>query len=245
MVIKRPITIEKLLEWAYRFELPKKEIGGLTGWEASIFLLGTRVDGGRSPDEPGFPVGLGAPHPDALLIDWHVRALCTVTVLWEVVHAWIMGPLAGGTSADDIALRRMQFEPSALVQMHARMGTRPHWDIGDVTVRPLFGRNGKPTVVGLTPGGRYGEGCYCPLEVTPSLREIAHDRVEWYVWREALVDLAAETWKLEMWDVLPPSAAAQPWVLDDERKPNILRDLSQPDLSRSVSRKNRLTRRGC
>ncbi len=241
---KQPISIEKLLSWTYRHELPKKEIGGLTGWEASIFLLGTRIDNSREPDEPGFPVAMGAPHPDALLVDWRVRQLGTVVVLWEVVHQWIMGSLAG-TSADDIALRRMQFERSALIQLHARMGTRPQWDPGEVTVCAMRGRNGKPVVVGLTPGGRYAEGSYCPLEIVPSLREIAHDRVEWFVWHETLLELAHESWNLADWEVLPSTAAAQPWVFDDEKKSRILRDISQGELAKSTSRKNNLTKGGC
>jgi hypothetical protein len=40
---KKPVPIDDLLTWAYRDELPKQEVGGLTGWEQAA-LLGVMVD---------------------------------------------------------------------------------------------------------------------------------------------------------------------------------------------------------
>lgn len=231
---KRPVDIEQLLQWAYRDELPKRAIGGLTGWEKTIYL-GTSVDEGNF--ESGFPVALGPPHPDALLIDYAVRSLSDVTMLWEHECAGIMGNLAAYVEADDPVLRRMQFSPACLVTAHARMGTRPRWDLGPARLRPMFGRNNKPVVRGITAGRRYQEGAYCPLELelagTTRLltgdsiaREIACARAEYLIWRRALGELAAESWDLRDHVAQLPRAAERPWITDTEQKHRVLRDIS-------------------
>jgi len=221
--MRKPVCIEKLLQWAYREELPKSAVGGLTGWE-KLVLLGTRVDEPRN-DDPGFPVALGAPHPDALLIDYHVRALDDVTMLWEQSVDAIMGELAPYAPADDPILTRMQFSPSALIQLHARMGNRPIWDLGPLRLTRVVGRNGKPVTNGITAGGRYAEGSACPLQLDPPGREIACARAEYFIWRSALSALASESWNLVDHAPQQPSAAALPWREDTERKVRVLRDI--------------------
>src|SRR5690606_6151975 len=98
--LKKQIDIEKLLHWAYRDELPKQTIGGLTGYEKMVFL-GTLVDEGRPPDG-GFPVSLGPPHPDALLVDYMVRSLPEhVGIQWPASRGALMGHLAPYVADDD------------------------------------------------------------------------------------------------------------------------------------------------
>lgn len=219
--------IEALLSWAYRDELPKRAIGGLTGWE-KLVLLGTTVDDERRPDEVGFPVNMGPPHPDALLIDHAVRTLEPVTMLWEIAREGIMGDLSPYAPADDPTLRRMQFSPMALVMMHAKMGTRPAWDLGPTSVKRIQGGNGKPKVHGITAGHRYETGAHCPLQLDPPAREIACARAEYAVWHAALMTVTAEleSWNLKDFAPQYPKAAPAPWIEDTERKPRIFRNNS-------------------
>src|SRR5262245_7023767 len=127
-----------MLHWAYRDELPKTAIGGLTGWE-KLILLGTVIDEPRGDDH--FPATLGAPHPDAEMLDSRVRRLQDVTMLWDDVCEDLMGELAPWAPANDPVLRRMPFQPGALVMTHAKMGTRPRWDLGPARVTRILGRN--------------------------------------------------------------------------------------------------------
>jgi hypothetical protein len=58
---KKPVPIDDLLTWAYRDELPKQEVGGLTGWEQAA-LLGVMVDQKEDRTDyelrgPGFAAG--------------------------------------------------------------------------------------------------------------------------------------------------------------------------------------------
>lgn len=206
---KQPVDIERLLQWAYRDELPKREIGGLTGWEADILVLGTRID--KSHDEPGFPVSLGAPHNDALLLDHAVRSLDPVTVKWPSARGILMGDLALWLGDRDPMVSAMKDYPAALVAMHAKMGSRPQWDMGSTSVRPVLGKNHKPVIDGITAGRRYGEGATCRLRLEPPPQEIASARFEYFVWRAAMVSLA-ESCKLQEHEARHPAAPATPWL---------------------------------
>lgn len=221
---KTPIDIEQLLRWAYRDELPKgyeRGVGEPAHCE-SIWRLGVSVSGDKWACEPGFPARLGPPHPDALQVDWYVRQLEDIKLDWAASRIMVMGELAPYAPVGDPAVSAMSFETSALVQMHARMGTRPIWQMGQVTLRRVLGRNGKPTVNGISRGGRYGVGASCPLVLDPPAAEIACARAEYWVWHSALTWLAAESWTLDDHTPLPPRAAALPWIGDTERKGRIL-----------------------
>jgi hypothetical protein len=220
---KTPIDIERLLQWAYRDELPKREIGGLTGWESDILLLGTRIDtSGYDRGEPGFPVAMGPPHPDALMIDYQVRALPEIKIDWEATSAILMGHLSSYVDVRDFAISALGFELPALVQMHARMGTRPDWRVGEIKLKRVNGANGKPVVNGLTRGGRYGSGAHSPLQLDPPATEIACARAEYMAWRSALQWLVDEKWSLESYVVTAPAAAEAPWLADIERRARVL-----------------------
>lgn len=216
---KEKRDIESLLQWAYREELPKQAVGGLTGWEKLIYL-GTGVD--NSHHDYQLPVALGAPHPDAFLVDHRVRSLPDrIKVDWPGVREAMLGHLACWAPEDDPLLCRMQAEPIALVMMHARMGTRPRWDVGPIRPLRVIGKNGKPVVNGVSPGRRYADGARCPLRLEPPAAEIACARWEFAVWHAALVALANESWNLTSWIPTPLRASVRPWVLDEERKPRI------------------------
>ena len=178
---------------------------------------------------------MGPPHPDALLIAYQVRSLEPVTMLWVDAAPDIMGELLPYAPADDPILHRMEFSPSALVMMHARMGTRPQWDLGPVKLSRVIGKNGKPIVQGITAGRRYAEGAYCPVRLDPPGHEIACARAEFVVWRAALVDLANEIWNLESFAPQQPTAAALPWTNNTERKPRILYEIHRTTISLTMS----------
>lgn len=226
---KAPIDIETLLRWAYREELPKREIGGLTGWESDILLLGTRVDDSyKESGEPGFPVAMGPPHPDALLIDHCVRQMEDVELDWAGSRDRIMGHLAPYAPLDHPALRYMRFSPQAIITMHARMGTRPVWDLGRSRLHRVIGKNGKPVVDGVTAGRRYAPGASCPLRLDPSGPEIACARAEYAVWHASLVALVAESRKLDDHAPQHPAAPPEPWRTGEQQKPAIHRRIVEP-----------------
>jgi hypothetical protein len=220
-MVKRKIDVEKFLQWSYRDELPKQSVGGLTGWERLV-LLGTQVD--ESERDYSLPVALGPPHPDALQLDYAVRHLPhSVGVDWARSRDHLMGDLACWIDARDPRTAHMSTSAMALVMAHARMGTRPHWDLGAVRLLRVHGKNGKPVVEGITPGRRYSDGAHCPLRLDPEAHDIACARFEYWVWREALAQLVRESWNYTEHILQMPSAAAAPWLNDDERRSRVLR----------------------
>jgi hypothetical protein len=229
---KITVEIEKLLQWAYREELPKQIVGGLTGWE-HLVMLGTRVDTSRG--DSNFPVNLGPPHPDALLIDHAVRSLEDTVVDWRQSRATLAHGLDHWGGPEQIALKRLQFQTAGLLTLHARMGTRPPWDLGPLQVAPVRGRNGKPViqwlddeghlVEGRTKARHYGPRARCPLQYEPAPADVIFARAEYAVWHAGLC-LMAETicaWNRTEHMPTPPTAAEAPWVIDTERKSRILR----------------------
>jgi hypothetical protein len=227
---KRPIDIEQLLQWVYREELPKREIGGLDGWERDVFLLGTRVDTGGFGGEPGYPVSMGAPDPDALRIEWRVRQLPDVTWPDLAPHReHLMGELACYLQDGPGLAEMMHFEPKALVATYARLRSRPDWRTGPTRLKRVAHLlNGKPVVIGITAGHRYRIGAHCPLQLDPPAAEIASARAEYWAWRSALEWLADESWDLDGFAPTPPRAAASPWFGDYEKKPRILQSNLAP-----------------
>lgn len=234
---KQLLDVERLLHWAYRDELPKHELGGLTGWEQRI-LLGTSVDRGH-PDST-FPPALGAPHPDALRIDHAVRQIGDQLLDWNVSRSILLHGLERVASSDDIGLKRLTFQTSALIIQHARMGNRPVWDMGPIRVSRVNGGNGKPVVQylddddqlveGRTKGRHYGRFARCPLRYEPTPQEIVFARAEYLMWRLGL-DHVADTicaWNLSDYRPTRPQAPHAPWIADTEKKSRILRSIPHP-----------------
>lgn len=220
---KRLLDIEKLLHWAFRDELPKKDMswsssGGMSPM-FSLADLGTRVDDWS--DEPGFPMALGGPHPDSLIVERAVEGLADADVDWPATRPRLMGSLAGLLNDNDVTLGALTIGRVGLVAMHAKMGTRPHWDMNPLP-EPVIGQNGKPVVQHVDDNGKLvegrrnkhpGTGARCPLMWFPAPREVAYGRIEYSVWHATLVELAAQLFgALEEHQATPPAAIAQPWV---------------------------------
>lgn len=147
--MKRKITIEKLLEWAFREELCKVGAGGgfslvsASAWDlvSGMAELGTLID--RSPNGygviPGFHA-LGEPHPDAVAVGDAVRGLRDIG--FEIPDGW--NPLSEfddphgliGAEVERIVVReRLKGDRlagrhmAALVTTAAILGRGPDWSI--------------------------------------------------------------------------------------------------------------------
>jgi hypothetical protein len=221
---KRRVDVELFLRWAFRDELPKKDVSA----DASSWQLVER--GGPIDDAigPGMPAGAGAPHPDALVVDQVVRVLPPAfNVDWSYYREMILADLWNWPTARAYA-SRFPFNMRAAVIAHARMGTRPEWYTEPVRLKKRIGLNGKPVVLGHVGRGRYDDGACCPFDLVPSIDEVALTRAEYMVWRTGL-DLVHESlagWLLRDHVVVPALAPVEPWLVDDEpAPPRILRSL--------------------
>jgi hypothetical protein len=221
--LQRRVDTEKLLQWAFRQELPKRRIA-IEGPEyltplSRIIDLGTLVDE-KGLEEPGLPAHLGAPHPDALAIERAVAELEDVAVDWPGTRRALLDDLAGLLDESDVTLSALVVGLVGLVALHARMGTRPRWDYW-AAPEPIIGRNGKPVVQFLDDRDRLVEGrrnknfgrlSRCPLMWFPAPREAAYGRIEYTIWAETLDELALTlAGQLEDYDALPPQLPRAPW----------------------------------
>lgn len=217
--MKRTIDVEKLLQWAYRDELPKQGASSTTGYDHGPFGLGTRID------ECRLPAILGDPHPDSRVIERAVNGLARMALDWRSSRAWIMGEDAALLSDADPVLRVLDPWPAPLVMQHARMGTRPDWAACRFRPRRIQGPNGRPVVEGALANGRYAPGAACPLEYEPSPRAVAEQRIDYAAWHGALICLV-EVLELSSWVPIRPAAPAAPWLTGPQPEPNILYDVT-------------------
>lgn len=194
--------------------------------------LGGRVD--IFSHEPGFPIGMGAPHDDALKVRDTVESLPDIGINWAKTREFILPDLWRWVEADEPIISRMQLQPRLMLAHHARCGSRPDWELGPAKVVRVNAGNGKPRVqylredgeieIGLTPGGRYGRLAHCPLQLVPDARKIARARAEYWVWRGALVEVKRllEGRNLLEHTPLMPAAPREPWLINTEPKSRIL-----------------------
>jgi hypothetical protein len=228
----RRLSIEAALYWAYRDELPKRgaEWGGSGGATAPGFSsadLGVKVD--RWDDEPGFPTILGPPHPDAEIIDAHVQGLEPMEVDGVRSRFWLAPECAALIEVNDFALGRLQVDVKSWVIMHARMGTRPMWQVENWKVeRRIDMQTGRTIVVGIDENRNYQRGSHCPITYAPNPRAVINDRAEYTCWHEALrslrdqLDGVLQSIKLDPFDI-----PMQPWITGDTPQPNILPSLTK------------------
>lgn len=224
------VSIEKLLTWAYREELPKQPYGSSSSWSIE------RVDDERRGDHMPMLLSDSDPHPDAMTADVWVRRLEDVVVDWPATQRMLLDDLDGIVNAYNPLSTdpRRKFQVSALVQTHARMGTRPLWDVG-IWIEPVLTKNHRPLIhyhgqkSGSQRGKWYSTGACCMLQYVPLLSEIAHARMEWTVWRSALQTLSEvlnSGRRLTAHAVTTPVIPLAPWITG-ERKPVILQALSR------------------
>lgn len=112
-IAQRAVDVELLLRWAYRDELPKRQISSAEGiWRDMALGRVGRVDGGESTAQRYASFGL--PHPDADRIESAVADLPMMVIDWEESLSALMGDLAGLLSVND--LRREQEERGRITQ---------------------------------------------------------------------------------------------------------------------------------
>ncbi len=117
-MIAAQIEIETLLVWAFREELPKRQLSAQEMCWESIAISGPfgPIDEGISIQRYAY---VGEPHPDARIIEKAVEALPLVVIDWAESLDAIMGDLAGLVSIND--LRR---------QDRADRATTSGWTLG-------------------------------------------------------------------------------------------------------------------
>jgi hypothetical protein len=210
--MRQSVEIERLLHWAFRSELPKREgfgpRGARSAWQSveSYARLGCRVHSNPSASGPAIP------QRDALIIADEVAGLRgSVTV--DLRQADLLGLLA--PLSEVIANPRIRLSETDLVEAHARAGVSPDWCRHPPKAMPVIGPNGKPAVEGKRYGkDRYSERACCPLRWgDPTIESIARGRAEYTVWWLSLDRLAKSlNGKLKDHVASPPAALRAPWT---------------------------------
>lgn len=206
------VEIERLLQWAFRSELPKRERLGprsaRSAWQSveSYARLGCRVHSSPSASGPAIP------HRDALIIADEVTGL-RGSVAVDLRHPDLLGVLA--PLSEEIADPQISLSEADLVETHARAGVSPDWCRHPPRARPVIGPNGKPVIEGKRYGrDRYSERACCLLRWgDPTIEIIARARAGYIVWWGALNRLVNSlNAKLRNHIALPPAALAEPWM---------------------------------
>lgn len=210
---KKPVEIESLVRWCYRDELPKGYRAGHGGRAPEISPMFKYANIGGYVDnwsrEPGFPRAMGTdPHPDALAIHAAVMSAEDVTILWPSAATALLGELARFVTPEEGPIvRGLQVQAAGLMTLHARLGNRPIWHM-DYAITRFAGRERKSLV--RRRRGRHASRLEGELRIEPMASEILCARFEYFVWREALAEIA-RTIELAEHEPLPPAAAQTPW----------------------------------
>lgn len=259
--MKKKIDVELLVRWAFREELPKRELRA-SPWDSvlSYGLRGGLAVQNHDPLRPQRYAWVGDPHPDALTIEIDVARLAdSAAVDWDSSKKHLLGDLA--VWANGNPLIGLGFSARALVTMFGRLGTRPDWMPEPPHVERIRHISGGWHVVqhldddgrliaGRDRSRKLGRGARCPLQLVPSAAEYAHARAEWSVWHAGLVQLAellSAPGSLVDHQVLPPAVTPAPWITGMPEPSRVLHARETP-LSRGalgpVERDKRFRRAG-
>ncbi|GAB6842138.1 hypothetical protein HNR00_004020 [Methylorubrum rhodinum] len=265
---RRTLDIEVALQWAYRDELPKRrDDHPLRGigypsthpmWRAGAF--GGRIDCWNR--DPGFPLAMGDPSPDALRIEAAVEALDDATLD-------ILPYDVGKGLGEHVDLRHVisitRRDVRSWIVTYARNGKRPDLG-GPAEFEPVRGANGKAEIwetVSIPAGegpdgtpwfttfdrrttsvraGTYPDGAFCKLQWVRTADDIAEDRARYALWHAGLTLLAEIlTPVLQTVAVAPPAAVTRPWIEAEPApptiRPNLARRTVALDRRRPVARR--------
>lgn len=244
---KRKLDIEQALQWAFREEAPKmRPDQALRGpvlpavhpmWRAGAF--GGRIDNWANHD-PGFPLAMGEPHPDAVLIINAVKG-CDV----EKLDLWgFLIPYRIGESFDQVGImEKARRETVAVLIACATSRTRP--DTNDrVAVEPVRSITGQTTVwvreareyedaqgqpIFVTHDlptkpirkGVYPAGAFTKIRFCPSAATVALDRAKYAAWWAALEHITEllQVMGLQTIELSGPTAPRMPWTEEGEPEP--------------------------
>src|SRR5581483_1955490 len=228
--MKKRMTIEKLLQWAIREELPKGKSAAASLWDAITRYAetgGVRVDTG-SPS--GIGLVPGTPHPDAEIVAGAIRALNSRAAFDAEGCAALLCDYAFADAEAIAAVAGTPFNPQALIVRCAALGGGMEWDIGQPQpCRVTYPSNSKPIIFGLTADGgleelRLGRNDrWYPLEreprahlhwSDPSFGQLLEARAEYAVWHGALLQLVELLAAADLREhaALPPASPAAPWL---------------------------------
>lgn len=164
---RKSVTIEDLLSWAYRDELPKLAAPGpaLGGFESAWLslvrhgeIMPEKVsDGVNRYGVVPYSLDLGEPHPDAVALGDVVASLegleldcdgfeplADMPGLGHEAGAATARAMAALTHRDGAGRSLLKRMPADLIRRHAVMRDCPPWE-GDLPeARPVLGANGRP-----------------------------------------------------------------------------------------------------
>ena len=267
---RRKMTIEDALRWAIRDELPKRrQDAPIRGPRCAsdpvwrVVAMGGPVDNWSR--EPGMPLAMGDPHPDAITIEAHLQVLSetlqraaagSAVCPLDLTPYPVQVELRGKASLDVLISTAMHATPSWLVTGAIR--NRPEVS-GGIEVEPATSANGKITLwrtihtpcgegpdgkpwftshdeVATSKGDGRDTGLFCKLNYTRTGVEVLEEQLRYAYWHAALVYLVPALQFLTSIEVLPPKAPIAPWV-----EPEGEERLPLPDLrpARIVSLKDR------
>lgn len=208
----KTITIEQLLQWALREELPKGKRVSTEPWQLVRppprrrgFLPGART----APDD-GLGFVAGEPHADARTVARAIDALPGETRLTRAECAGLLGPYAALDAQAIAAVAGAAFAPRHLVTRCAVLAEPMPWDVGlpqpqpwrrnpgqrrwAIAVAAMSDRDGivQERIVYPNTRGNYPVGSITPvIWSNPSVGVLLELRAEYTVWHRAMRDLIA------------------------------------------------------
>ncbi|MCJ2092262.1 hypothetical protein MKK67_07105 [Methylobacterium sp. J-072] len=249
---RRKMTIEEVLRWTIRDELPKRRddqpIRGPMPpamhamWRAGVF--GGPIDNWSR--EPGMPLAMGDPHPDAITIEAHLQVLGETLQLAAAGSAAcpldlsaypIQTELRGKANLEVLISAALHATPAWLMTCAIR-GSRP--DVGGgIEVEAVKSDNGKITLwrtittpcgegpdgkpwfashdeIATSKGDARDTGLFCKLKFTRTGAEVVEEQLRYAFWHAALAYLVPALQFLTSIEVLPPKSSAAPWIEPQE-----------------------------
>src|SRR3990167_4743759 len=148
---RKPVDIEKMLQWCYGYELLKNRyllppgvLKTIYGRVERFAELGTYVDG----DQPWLPAALGPPHLDALRLDAAVRSLEGGEIDCVANAEVLAGDLLVLFEATRPQTLVVYDNLDALIITHASMQTRPSWEEDAPVPTAIKNYNGTRAIIG-------------------------------------------------------------------------------------------------
>jgi hypothetical protein len=257
--MRKRIEIDKLLEWAFREELPKGHPVSMSAWD--LIELGMPVDGGGPVDGLGFVPG--AAHEDAKIIGDAVRALDAETRLDQAQCSALLGDFAPLDPLTIKAVMQSPFSMRALIIRCATLGAAMVWDIGSPAPRPMMryprikqaisffhNAEGVMTEAKVNGRGNYPPGTSTPIEWggehplvdndhphrdTPTIGVLLETRAEYVIWYCALIRLIALLdGTMRDHEAIAPRVRFVPWITGQAPEPTVLKPLRMPPATRSA-----------
>ncbi len=254
-------TMIELLTWTYRDELPKRDrMGYGDGWGA-VEAYG---DGGGYDVEPmpRLPTIVGAPHPDAELVDRRVKAMDRFEFTRSDQDAQserrrlaehFLGPMSWHPNDAQLGAMMKPMDLRPFIQSLALGVIRPPgaeaWVAEPIRSDDRSGRVHQENVEWRTVRVRIdGQTVFkrqlvsgdCPVRWVPDPAAVMAERLRWAALCQALEELSTTLSDLLLWRVDGLGLPLEPWRGDVHRS---LKGVLLPSLQPSVVSQARLSRR--